>query len=85
MSAVPDNNVEPQLMKGHYAILFAKALGADVYAFSHSESKEEDIKTMGATCIVTVPGFTEKHQRMFDLIISTRDVAEGFPIGDYLS
>lgn len=52
-------------MKGHYAVLFAKALGADVYAFSHSESKEEDIKKMGAMCIVTEPGFTEKHQRMF--------------------
>lgn len=79
------NDAKPQHMKGHYAILFAKALGADVYAFSHSESKEEDIKKMGAMCIVTEPGFTEKHQRMFDLIISTRDVAEDFPIGEYLS
>lgn len=72
-------------LKGHYAILFAKALGADVYAFSHSESKEEDIKKMGASCIVTEQGFTEKHQRMFDLIISTRDVAEEFDVGEYLS
>lgn len=40
---------------------------------------------MGASCIVTEPGFTEEHQRMFDLIISTRDVAEKFDVGEYLS
>ena len=33
---------------GHYAVLFAKALGAEVYVFSHSRSKEEDAKKMGA-------------------------------------
>lgn len=33
---------------GHYAVLFAKALGAEVFVFSHSKSKEEDAKKMGA-------------------------------------
>lgn len=33
---------------GHYAVLFAKALGAEVYVFSHSNSKEEDARKMGA-------------------------------------
>lgn len=37
---------------GHYAILFAKAMGAEVYAFSHSENKVEDIKKMGADHVV---------------------------------
>ncbi len=33
---------------GHYAVLFAKALGAEVYVFSHSKKKEADAKAMGA-------------------------------------
>jgi D-arabinose 1-dehydrogenase-like Zn-dependent alcohol dehydrogenase len=33
---------------GHYAVLFAKALGAEVWVFSHSDKKEEDAKKMGA-------------------------------------
>ncbi|OCB85054.1 GroES-like protein [Sanghuangporus baumii] len=32
---------------GHYAIMFAKALGAEVYAFTHSRHEEADIKKMG--------------------------------------
>ncbi|KAH8831154.1 NADPH-dependent alcohol dehydrogenase [Flagelloscypha sp. PMI_526] len=31
---------------GHYAIQFAKALGAEVFVFSHSASKQEDAKAM---------------------------------------
>lgn len=37
---------------GHYAILWAKAMGAEVYAFTHDDSKMEDIKKMGADHIV---------------------------------
>ncbi|KAI9291805.1 GroES-like protein [Neoconidiobolus thromboides FSU 785] len=33
---------------GHLAIQFANALGCEVYALSHSHSKEEDAKKMGA-------------------------------------
>ena len=37
---------------GHYAILFAKALGAEVYAFTHSSDKTDDAKNLGADHVV---------------------------------
>ena len=37
---------------GHYAILFAKALGAEVYAFTHSKDKMDDAKQLGADHVV---------------------------------
>ncbi|TDL15755.1 GroES-like protein [Rickenella mellea] len=70
---------------GHYAVLFAKALGAEVYAFSHSKSKEADVKKMGADHIVnTDPGFEKKLQGELDIIISTRDASENYPLSEYL-
>lgn len=37
---------------GHYAILWAKALRADVYAFTHHEDKMRDIKKLGAHHVI---------------------------------
>ena len=37
---------------GHYAIMFAKALGAEVYAFTHSPQKMDDAKALGADHVV---------------------------------
>ena len=39
---------------GHYAILWAKAMGAEVYAFTHDDSKKDDIKKMGADHVVDI-------------------------------
>lgn len=39
---------------GHYAVLFAKALGAEVWAFTHSPTKKEDLKKMGADHVVDI-------------------------------
>ena len=33
---------------GHFGIMFAQALGAEVFAFSHTASKKEDAHRMGA-------------------------------------
>lgn len=33
---------------GHYAVLFAKAMGANVTAISRGKDKEEDAKALGA-------------------------------------
>lgn len=67
--------------------MFAKALGAEVYAFSHSEGKEADAKRLGADHYVNTSSddFQKKHQMALDIIVSTRDVAESFPIEDYCS
>jgi D-arabinose 1-dehydrogenase-like Zn-dependent alcohol dehydrogenase len=35
--------------------------------------------------VVTNPGFHENYQLELDIIISTRDAAEGFPLAEYLS
>ena len=37
---------------GHYAVLFAKAMGAEVFAFTHGTKKVDDIKKMGADHVV---------------------------------
>ncbi|THH08167.1 hypothetical protein EW145_g2876 [Phellinidium pouzarii] len=72
---------------GHYAILFAKALGAEVYAFSHSSSKAEDAKKMGADHFIetSLDGFHTAYEMELDLLISTRDVAKDFPLADFFS
>ena len=65
----------------------AQGMGADVTVFSHSDSKKEDAMKMGAKNFVVTSDekWMEKAGEDFDIILSTRDVAEGFPIGDFLS
>jgi len=72
---------------GHYAVLFAKAMGAEVYAFTHSKNKADDIKKMGADHVIDVgeKDFSKPLAQQLDLIISTRDSAHGFDFGEYLS
>ncbi|KAI5120603.1 hypothetical protein M0805_008079 [Coniferiporia weirii] len=72
---------------GHYGILFAKALGAEVYAFSHSLSKAEDAKKLGADHFIATsqPNFHSAYETTLDIIISTRDAAAGFPFDEFLS
>lgn len=60
---------------GHFGILFAKALGCDkVVAISRSNSKEADVKKMGADYIIATgddPKWARAHSRTLDLIICT--------------
>lgn len=37
---------------GHFAVLFAKAMGAEVFAFTHSKEKTDDAKKMGADHVI---------------------------------
>ncbi|OBZ67244.1 NADP-dependent alcohol dehydrogenase 6 [Grifola frondosa] len=73
---------------GHYAVLWAKAMGAEVYAFTHDKSKVDDIKEMGADHVVDtgIKDFHKDLARTLDILISTRDVfQEDTPLNDYLS
>ncbi|KAI0666670.1 GroES-like protein [Trametes maxima] len=73
---------------GHYAVLWAKAMGAEVFAFTHDESKVEDIKKMGADHVVNTgkQDFAKDYTRTLDILLSTRDVfGDSTPLGDYLS
>ena len=68
---------------GHIALQFAKALGAEVYAFSHSEKKRDDIMRMGADHIIQTGGdedFATKHAFELDFILTTVDSVSGMPL-----
>ncbi|KAM0755478.1 GroES-like protein [Meredithblackwellia eburnea MCA 4105] len=73
---------------GHFGLLFAKALGANVTAISHSESKKPDAEKMGATrFIATHAGGDEDfapYKRSLDLIVCTTNDVK-MPILGYLS
>jgi len=71
---------------GHYAIMFAAAMGAEVYAFSTSDSKKDDALKMGAKHFVNTRAdkdFAKKLKGELDLIISSASSAD-LPLNDYL-
>lgn len=65
---------------GHFALLFAKALGANVTAISHSERKKEDAMKLGASKFIATHSGGEQdfapHARSLDLIIATTNDPE---------
>jgi D-arabinose 1-dehydrogenase-like Zn-dependent alcohol dehydrogenase len=60
---------------GHFAVIFAKAMGANVSVISHSEGKKGDAEKMGASTFISTGDDPKKavepHRRSLDLIIST--------------
>lgn len=60
---------------GHFGVMFAHALGAEVVAISHSPRKKEDALKMGASEFVSTgenPNWAEEYKKKpFDLIINT--------------
>lgn len=72
---------------GHYAVQFAAALGAEVWAVSHSPKKQQDAIKMGAKHFVdtTKPNWESPLQQLFDFVISTSDCDEGFPLKQFMS
>ncbi|KAL7285510.1 hypothetical protein ACG7TL_000612 [Trametes sanguinea] len=60
---------------GHYAILFAKAMGAEVFAFTRGTVKADDARKMGADHVVdtTAEGWWQPYDLTLDIIISTID------------
>ncbi|KAK2733807.1 zinc-binding protein [Colletotrichum kahawae] len=72
---------------GHFGVMFAKALGAEVWAISRSRSKEADSLKMGADGYLASgeKGWNEPHQMTFDLILNTANSFEGFDLSAYLS
>jgi uncharacterized zinc-type alcohol dehydrogenase-like protein len=69
---------------GHMGVKFAVAMGAEVTVFSHSPSKEDDAKAMGAHHFVSTKSvdFNKKYIKHFDLILNT--VSAELNINDYL-
>lgn len=60
---------------GHFAVMFAKAMGADVVAISHSANKKEDALKMGASSFVSTKDNADWakdfQNKPFDIIINT--------------
>ena len=69
---------------GHMAIQLAKALGAEVTAFTTSPGKEADAKRLGASDVVlsTDKGAMSKLEAKFDYILCT--IPDGFDVNPYV-
>lgn len=73
---------------GHMAIMIAKALGADVTAFSRSYSKKDDAVKMGADHFIATGVETEwskNHFDTFDLILNCSTSTTDLDFNGYLS
>ncbi|ORY81039.1 NADP-dependent alcohol dehydrogenase C [Protomyces lactucae-debilis] len=72
---------------GHYAVQFAKAMGAEVTVFTHSASKKDDIEKMGADKVVVTAneGWEKEHAMKFDFMLSTIDAAKGVLLQQFCS
>jgi alcohol dehydrogenase (NADP+) len=72
---------------GHFGLLFAKALGAEVWVISRTRAKEGDAMAMGADGFLATAeeGWNREHVMTFDLIVNTASSFEGFDLDAYLS
>ncbi|PNY26498.1 NADP-dependent alcohol dehydrogenase 6 [Tolypocladium capitatum] len=72
---------------GHYGIMFAKALGAEVWAISRSRAKEADAMAMGADGFIATgeADWDVPHKMTFDLIVNTANSSDGFELNRYLN
>lgn len=72
---------------GHFAVLWAAALGADVTVISHSAHKEDDARKLGAKHFVNSndEGWAEPLAFSFDFVLNTADQTNEFDIDSYLS
>lgn len=72
---------------GHFGVMFAKALGAEVWAISRSRAKEADARKLGADGYIATAeeGWEKPHRFSFDLIINCANSSKGFDLSKYLS
>jgi alcohol dehydrogenase (NADP+) len=72
---------------GHFGVLFANALGAEVTAISHSPGKKDDALKLGAKYFIDTSkkGWHEPHAFEFDFVINTADATHKFNLSEYFS
>ncbi|KAK3902141.1 chaperonin 10-like protein [Staphylotrichum tortipilum] len=72
---------------GHFGILFAKALGAEVWAISRTNSKRADALAMGADGFLATQdaSWNAPHEMTFDMLLCTASGDDGFDLSAYLS
>lgn len=72
---------------GHFGILWASALGAEVYAISHSPHKKDDALKLGAKHFINSneKDWAKPYAFAFDFVLNTADMTHTFNLSDYLS
>lgn len=72
---------------GHFAVLWAAALGAEVTVISHSPSKKDDAIKLGAKHFVSSgdKNWQEPLAFKFDFVLNTADMTHTFDLDAYLS
>lgn len=72
---------------GHYAVMFAAALGAEVYVISHSPNKKEDALKMGAKHFICSgdKDWAEPYKNTLDFIVNAADATDRFDLATYFS
>jgi alcohol dehydrogenase (NADP+) len=72
---------------GHFAIMFANALGAEVTAISHSPDKKEDALKLGAKHFVSSKdeNWAEPLAFEFDFVLNSADMGHKMKMQDYIS
>ncbi len=67
--------------------MFAKALGAEVWAISRGTSKKADALAMGADGFLATQeeGWNTPHEMTFDMLLCTASSDDGFDLSAYLS
>ncbi|PHH61908.1 hypothetical protein CDD82_2069 [Ophiocordyceps australis] len=71
---------------GHFAVLFAKALGAEVVGISRRENKRKEALELGCDDYIATeddPDWASKNKRRLDIIICTVSSTK-MPLNDYL-
>ncbi|KAF4781268.1 alcohol dehydrogenase GroES-like domain-containing protein [Colletotrichum scovillei] len=72
---------------GHLGLQWAKALGAEVYAVTHSPDKAEDCKKLGAKEVIDTnkKDWAKPYAFKFDFMLNCSDMTNEFDLQTYLS
>lgn len=72
---------------GHFAVMFAAAMGADVTVLSHSPDKEDDAKKFGAKEFILTKDedWSKPLAFTFDFMLNTADATHKFDLSAYMS
>ncbi|ODQ68538.1 GroES-like protein [Nadsonia fulvescens var. elongata DSM 6958] len=72
---------------GHFAVLWAKAMGAEVFVISRNNNKKDDAKALGADGFFATDksGWNDKYKMTFDLIVCCASSFKGEVMDSYLS
>jgi len=72
---------------GHFGVLWAKALGAEVYVISHSPNKKADALSLGAKDFICSKDkdWAKPWKFTFDFIINCADATDKFNLSEYFS